>query len=91
MIKMFVFYFQAYKNFGSRVTNLKRKLEDIEDNLASPPPSPSMDAPSPGNTPPEAHNVMDNRDSIDMEMSDDEENGQSEYRLRNNKIEGCSF
>ena len=38
---------QAYRNFGSRVKNLKKKLDELLPMLASPLPSPDMNAPSP--------------------------------------------
>lgn len=41
--------FQAYRNFGSRVKNLKRRLDDLIPSLKeiSPIPSPDINAPSP--------------------------------------------
>jgi hypothetical protein len=41
--------FQAYRNFGSRVKNLKRRLDDLIPSLKeiSPIPSPDVNAPSP--------------------------------------------
>jgi hypothetical protein len=41
--------FQAYRNFGSRVKNLKRRLDDLIPTLKeiSPIPSPDVNAPSP--------------------------------------------
>jgi hypothetical protein len=41
--------FQAYRNFGSRVKNLKRRLDDLIPTLKeiSPIPSPDINAPSP--------------------------------------------
>jgi hypothetical protein len=43
------FFFQAYRNFGSRVKNLKRRLDDLIPTLKeiSPIPSPDVNAPSP--------------------------------------------
>lgn len=40
---------QAYRNFGSRVKNLKRRLDDLIPTLkeVSPVPSPDVNAPSP--------------------------------------------
>ena len=66
---------QAYKNFGTRVNNLRKKLIDYAKTVpdpvtASPVVSPSMDAPSPGNTPSE--DEMDNRETVDMDLSDEE-------------------
>ncbi|KAL8602315.1 hypothetical protein ACOMHN_022828 [Nucella lapillus] len=49
----------AYKNYGSRINTMKRRLDELMRVLPSPspplsPPAPGMDdAPSPGNTPPE--------------------------------------
>lgn len=70
-------YSQAYKNFGVRVNNQRRRLTEHCSNLpaaSSPPISPSaaFDAPSPGDTPPQA---MGNDDisTVDMEMSDEEQ------------------
>ncbi|ELT97252.1 hypothetical protein CAPTEDRAFT_221089 [Capitella teleta] len=67
----------AYKNFGVRVNNQRRRLTEHCSNLpaaSSPPISPSaaFDAPSPGDTPPQA---MGNDDisTVDMEMSDEEQ------------------
>ncbi|XP_058790211.1 uncharacterized protein LOC131663689 isoform X2 [Phymastichus coffea] len=37
----------AYRNFGSRVKNLKKKLDELLPKLASPLPSPDINAPSP--------------------------------------------
>jgi len=44
-----LFLFQAYRNFGSRVKNLKRRLDDLIPSLKeiSPIPSPDINAPSP--------------------------------------------
>ena len=39
--------FNAYRNFGSRVKSLKRKLDELIPTLASPVPSPDVNAPSP--------------------------------------------
>ncbi|KAK7116386.1 regulation of nuclear pre-mRNA domain-containing protein 2-like isoform X2 [Littorina saxatilis] len=39
----------AYKNYGSRINTMKRKVDDLVRSLPS---SPSREAPSPGNTPP---------------------------------------
>lgn len=38
---------QAYKNFGSRIKLVKKKLDEITPNLPSPLPSPDINAPSP--------------------------------------------
>uniref|UniRef100_A0A0B6ZY11 Regulation of nuclear pre-mRNA domain-containing protein 2 n=1 Tax=Arion vulgaris TaxID=1028688 RepID=A0A0B6ZY11_9EUPU len=45
----------AYKNFGARINNMKKKLDELKRSMPepdSPIPSPDMNAPSPGNTPP---------------------------------------
>ena len=65
---------QAYKNFGQRVNNQRKKLEEHKKGLPSPIPSPSHDAPSPGNTPPHIAQQYDNTDTVDMDLSDDEGN-----------------
>ena len=55
---------------------MKRKLDSvIQDlpNAPSPIPSPTIDVPSPGNTPPYEQNKLDNTDAIDMDMSDTEQ------------------
>ncbi|KAJ1530647.1 hypothetical protein ONE63_005519 [Megalurothrips usitatus] len=39
--------FNAYRNFGSRVKSLKRKLDELIPSLSSPVPSPDVNAPSP--------------------------------------------
>ena len=67
-------YLQAYKNFGQRVNNQRKKLEEHKKGLPSPIPSPSHDAPSPGNTPPHIAQQYDNTDTVDMDLSDDEGN-----------------
>lgn len=38
----------AYKNFGNRIKNLKKKLDELTSSLPSPIPSPPANAPSPG-------------------------------------------
>lgn len=53
---------------------MNRKLDDLKKKLPAPPspiPSPTLDAPSPGNTPPLEE--MDNRDAVDMDLDDDGE------------------
>ena len=58
------------------MNNLRKRLEDHAKTLPeapSPIPSPSMDAPSPGSTPPQ-NSLGDNTEAIDMEMSDEEDN-----------------
>ena len=69
---MAVYYVQAYKNFGARVANLKKKLEDYKNTLPSPVQSPEIDAPSPGNTPPGVKDALDHVGSVDMDLSDDD-------------------
>ena len=59
------------------MNNLRKKLIEYAKTLpdpvtASPVPSPSMDAPSPGNTPPEDDLESDNRETVDMELSDED-------------------
>ncbi|KAJ8304572.1 hypothetical protein KUTeg_018155 [Tegillarca granosa] len=60
----------AYKNFGTRINNLKKKLDDLKESLPSPIPSPSSDAPSPGNTPPDAELEMN--ETVDMDLDDED-------------------
>lgn len=65
---------QAYRNFGSRVGNVKKKLGELAQSLPdplSPIPSPNMDAPSPGNTPPLEPDK--DTEAVDMELSEEEE------------------
>ena len=66
----FLISFQAYKNFGNRINNLRKKLDEVIKSLPSPVPSPSYDAPSPGNTPP--LDEIDNREAVDMDLDDDD-------------------
>lgn len=51
MLQLTPFLSQAYKTFANRVSNLKKKLDQLKATLPdpeeSPVPSPSMDAPSP--------------------------------------------
>lgn len=70
--KKIYFTLQAYKNFGTRINNLRKRLEDLVKSLPSPVPSPSRDAPSPGNTPPE--DTLDNIESVDMDLDDEASN-----------------
>ena len=42
--------------------------------LPSPVPSPTPEAPSPGNTPPMLRETIDNTEAVDMDLSEDEEN-----------------
>ncbi|XP_033120549.1 regulation of nuclear pre-mRNA domain-containing protein 2-like [Anneissia japonica] len=66
----------AYKNFGTRVGNLKKRLDEyrklIPNDSLSPIPSPSSDAPSPGATPPRDPN-QDTTELEDMDMSEDDD------------------
>ena len=66
-------FFQAYKNFGERVSKLRKRLGEHQTHLPdiNDISSPLMDAPSPGATPPQE---ADNIETVDMEMSDDEDN-----------------
>ena len=62
------------------MNNLRKKLIEYAKTLpdpvtTSPVPSPSMDAPSPGNTPPEEQQECDNRETVDMELSDEDGDG----------------
>jgi len=77
-------YIQAYKNFGTRVTNLRKKLDDVRKTLPdplSPIPSPSMDAPSPVES--VADVTEDNTEPMDMEMSDAEDDETGKNVIRN--------
>ncbi|CAE1326432.1 Regulation of nuclear pre-mRNA domain-containing protein 2 [Acanthosepion pharaonis] len=64
----------AYKNFGSRVAIVKKKLDELKLTLPDPPspmPSPTPDAPSPGSTPPaDIEMQADNTEAVDMELSE---------------------
>ncbi|KAK3098614.1 hypothetical protein FSP39_021237 [Pinctada imbricata] len=73
----------AYKNFGNRINNLRKKLEELIKSLPSPVPSPSYDAPSPGNTPP--YEEIDNTEAIDMDLDDDVANTQTNVVAAVNK------
>lgn len=42
-----VCFSQAYRAFGSRVKNVKKKLDELLPTLSSPIPSPDINAPSP--------------------------------------------
>ena len=56
------FMLQAYKNFGTRVSSLKKRLDEykklLPDPSSSPIPSPVSDAPSPGKLLPTVYNVV---------------------------------
>ena len=59
------------------MNNLSKRLEEHKKTLSdplSPVPSPTMDAPSPGNTPPSGPHE-DNIDTVDMDVSDEEGTG----------------
>ncbi|XP_046350557.2 arginine-glutamic acid dipeptide repeats protein-like isoform X1 [Haliotis rufescens] len=61
----------AYKNFGTRITNMSKRVSDLKKSLPytiSPVPSPALDAPSPGQTPRED----DNTEAVDMDLSEDD-------------------
>lgn len=62
----------AYRNFGSRVANLKKKLVEHSSELPSPLGSPMHDAPSPVGTPPGLKERLDSMETMDMELSDGE-------------------
>ncbi len=69
---------QAYKNFGTRVSNLRKRLDEHINTLPDPdspvPSPPIMDAPSPDSTatpPGEPEGIAGG--AMDMEMSDEEE------------------
>ena len=47
MVLIFLYFKQAYRNFGSRVKHLKKKLDELLPMLTSPIPSPDINAPSP--------------------------------------------
>ena len=73
-VGLFIFFLQAYKNFGSRVAIVKKKLDELKLTLPDPPspmPSPTPDAPSPGSTPPaDIEMQADNTEAVDMELSE---------------------
>ena len=67
---------QAYKNFGARVTNMKKRVDDMKKIIPtspSPVPSPTADAPSPGNSPPHQGMElnMDDNETVDMDICDE--------------------
>ena len=65
---------QAYKNFGVRVSNLRKRLDDVKKTLPdplSPIPSPTLDAPSPAESPVDEN--VDNVETVDMELSSSDE------------------
>ena len=66
---------QAYRNFGTRVNNLKKRLDEMKKALPdpneSPVVSPEIEAPSPENSPADA---QDNTEAVDMDLSDEEIN-----------------
>ncbi|XP_070541993.1 regulation of nuclear pre-mRNA domain-containing protein 2-like [Ptychodera flava] len=68
----------AYRNFGTRVSSLKKRLDELKKFLpdpSSPIPSPTIDAPSPGATPPTPpyDPSQDNVGVEDMDMSDSDD------------------
>ncbi|XP_050403735.1 regulation of nuclear pre-mRNA domain-containing protein 2 isoform X1 [Patella vulgata] len=65
----------AYKNFGTRINNMKRKLDDIKNKFPgtpSPVASPILDAPSPEPTPPQS-DPNDYTNTIDMDVDSGDE------------------
>ena len=73
------FLFQAYRNYGTRINNLRKKLSEVRRTLPdplSPIPSPTLDAPSPAASP-APRSTEDNTEMMDMDMSDDEEAGKT--------------
>ena len=61
---------QAYRNFGVRVSNLRKRLDDVKKTLPdplSPIPSPTLDAPSPAESP--VDETVDNVEPVDMDLS----------------------
>ncbi|XP_050403736.1 regulation of nuclear pre-mRNA domain-containing protein 2 isoform X2 [Patella vulgata] len=73
----------AYKNFGTRINNMKRKLDDIKNKFPgtpSPVASPILDAPSPEPTPPQS-DPNDYTNTIDMDVdSGDEKKSRKVYK-----------
>lgn len=64
---------QAYKNFGARVSNMKKRVDDMKKIIPSTPspvPSPTADAPSPGNSPSMLN--MDDNETVDMDLCNDD-------------------
>ncbi|XP_017465903.1 PREDICTED: uncharacterized protein LOC108358897 [Rhagoletis zephyria] len=67
----------AYKNFGSRIKLVKKKLDEITPNLPSPIPSPDINAPSPE---PDADLPLpDDQSPISMNLFKNSINGYSSY------------
>lgn len=63
----------AYKNFGARVTNMKKRVDDMKKIIPatpSPVPSPTVDAPSPGNSP--TLPDMDDNETVDMDLCNED-------------------
>ncbi|XP_037958568.1 regulation of nuclear pre-mRNA domain-containing protein 2 isoform X2 [Teleopsis dalmanni] len=67
----------AYKNFGSRVKQVKKKLDDILPSLCSPIPSPDIDAPSPERD--ADLQLPDEQSSISINMIKSTFNGYTSY------------
>ncbi|XP_067624129.1 uncharacterized protein [Eurosta solidaginis] len=73
----------AYKNFGSRIKLVKKKLDEITPNLPSPIPSPDINAPSPE---PDADLPLpDDQSPISINLFKSTINGYSSY-LDSNKL-----
>ncbi|ESP05352.1 hypothetical protein LOTGIDRAFT_102650 [Lottia gigantea] len=75
----------AYRNFGTRINNMKKKVEDIKNKFpATPSPIPSptglLDAPSPEPTPPQ-EDPNDYADPLDMDIDSDDEMKQKRGEL----------
>ncbi|XP_004521819.1 regulation of nuclear pre-mRNA domain-containing protein 2 [Ceratitis capitata] len=67
----------AYKNFGSRIKLVKKKLDEITPNLPSPIPSPDINAPSPE---PDADlQLPDDQSPISINLFKNSINGYSSY------------
>ncbi|KAI9584012.1 regulation of nuclear pre-mRNA domain-containing protein 2 isoform X1 [Glossina fuscipes] len=67
----------AYKNFGSRIKLVKKKLDEISPNLPSPIPSPDVNAPSP--EPDTDLQLPDEQSPISMDFLKSSFNGYSSY------------
>ena len=67
---------QAYRNFGVRVSNLRKRLDDVKKTLPdplSPIPSPTIEAPSPAESP--VDESLDNVEPVDMDLSSSDSEG----------------
>uniref|UniRef100_A0A1A9W0E2 Regulation of nuclear pre-mRNA domain-containing protein 2 n=1 Tax=Glossina brevipalpis TaxID=37001 RepID=A0A1A9W0E2_9MUSC len=71
------FLSKAYKNFGSRIKLVKKKLDEISPNLPSPIPSPDVNAPSP--EPDTDLQLPDEQTTISMDFLKSSFNGYSSY------------